>query len=415
MTASRGKRKAHFKNTKPTDPTVIPFDQWTLENRRFYADFCLWLKQGGYSASSCDIYSVAARFALGFLNLPSDQIQPKHIEQVRGYLKSRALSPSTLACYSKGLNKLVEYLNFQKPEKGVNWEDYLKGISPSLAIYIREYVTHCSRSWRKDNSVQLTRNLLSRLSTFFWAIHVDCHQDITPKTWFAYAEARLKTGIKPTSINATLRTLQSFLQYLQRESKPVCERMLQIRPLKTGEPLPRALSIPQVKSLLNAIHDDIDLAWILLMLHSGLRTCEIRNLKINDIDLSRRTIFIRESKNQRERMVYLSPPAVETLQGYLLKRENSTDYIFTRHHKQLSKRYCQSRLKTLGKKVNIKVTPHLLRHTCGTLLLNAGMSIFALKSLLGHHYVETTLNYARLYDETVAKQFVEAKGQHNQC
>ena len=70
MTTSTGKRKAHFKNTNPTDPKVTPFSQWTPENRRFYADFCSWLKQGGYSASACNIYAVAVRFAIGYLNLP---------------------------------------------------------------------------------------------------------------------------------------------------------------------------------------------------------------------------------------------------------------------------------------------------------------------------------------------------------
>jgi site-specific recombinase XerD len=219
----------------------------------------------------------------------------------------------------------------------------------------------------------------------------------------------LKAGIKPTSINATLRTLQYFLRYLQSEEKPICERMREVRPLKIGQPLPRDLSVSQVKLLLNAIQNDIYRAWIVLMLHSGLRTCEVRNLKIDDIYLLQRTVSIRKTKNQRQRVVYLSQPAVEALQAYLLKRDNSNDYIFTRHHTQLSKRYCQSRLRTLGKKISIKVTPHQLRHTCGIFLLNVGISIFALQSLLRHRYVETTLNYARLYDETIAKQFLETK------
>jgi hypothetical protein len=165
MTTSTGKRKAYFKNTKSTDPRVTPFGRWTLENRRFYADFCLWLKQDGYSASACNIYFVGVRFAIGSLNIPCNQIQPEHIEQVSNYLKSRPLSPSTLAGYFKGLNKLVEYLDFPKPQIDVNWNGYLTGISPSLSTDIRGYVTHCSRGWRKDNHIQLTRNLLSRLST----------------------------------------------------------------------------------------------------------------------------------------------------------------------------------------------------------------------------------------------------------
>jgi len=82
---------------------------------------------------------------------------------------------------------------------------------------------------------------------------------------------------------------------------------------------------------------------------------------------------------------------------------------YSPYHKPLSKRYCQSRLKTIGKQVNINVTPHQLRHTGATLLLNAGMSIFALQSLLGHRHIETTLNYVRLYDETVVGQFLNAR------
>jgi site-specific recombinase XerD len=236
-----------------------------------------------------------------------------------------------------------------------------------------------------------------------------CARDITPKNWFAYVEARLRENIQPSSLNTTLRILRSFLKYLQSEERKICERMLEVRPLKTGQPLPRDLPIEQVKSLLTVIDNDLDRAWFLLMLHSGLRTCEVRALKLSDVDLSQRTIHIRESKNQRERVAYLSPPTVEAIQAYLTHRDNSSEYLFTCHHKTLSSRYCQSRLTTLGKKVNIHVTPHQLRHTCATLLLNAGMSIFALQALLGHRHIETTLNYARLYDETVAEQFLKAK------
>jgi integrase/recombinase XerD len=185
--------------------------------------------------------------------------------------------------------------------------------------------------------------------------------------------------------------------------------MLEVRPLKTGQPLPRDLSIEQVKSLLNAIHSDMDRAWFLLMLHSGLRTSEVRGLRVSDVDLSQHSFRIRETKNQHERVVYLSPPTVDAIQTYLAKRKDSSEYLFTRHHEPLSNRYCQSRLKTLGEKVNVKVTPHQLRHTCATLLLNAGMSVFALQSLLGHRHIETTMNYARLYDETVAQQFLTAR------
>jgi site-specific recombinase XerD len=408
MTLSTGRRKAHFKNTHPTDPAVTPFGEWLPENRRIHADFCLWLGQGGYSPSACHIYSIAARFAFGYLHLPTAKIQPEHIASVRDYLATRELSPSTLAGYGKGLNKLLEFLHFPKRTDDLNWDGYLKDIPPDMANAIRGYVTQRAHSWRTANRLQRTRSLLSQLCAFSRSSHLTFIQDLTPKAWFAYVEVRLRENIQPTTLNTTLRIVGSFLRYLQSEEKTICERMLEVRPLKIGQPLPRDLSIEQVKSLFNAIQNDMDRAWFLLMLHSGLRTCEIRNLKIEDIDLSQQSIHIRESKNQRERVVYLSLPTVEAIQAYLANRKDTSEYLFTLYHKPLSNRYCQSRLTTIGKQVNVNVTPHQLRDTCATLLLNAGMSIFALQSLFGHKYVDTTLRYARIYDATVAKDFLEA-------
>ncbi len=411
MTLSTGRRKAHFKNTHPTDLAVTPFGEWLPENRRIHADFCLWLRQGGYSPSACHIYSIAARFAFGYLNLPAPagKIQPEHIASVREYLATRELSPSTLAGYGKGLNKLLEFLRFPTPDDDVNWDGYLRDIPPNMAAAIRRYVTHCAHSWRKAVYFQRTRSLLSQLCAFSRSSHLTCIQDLTPKAWFAYVEARLRESIQPSTLNTNLRILRSFLHYLQGEGHIICERMLEVRPLKTGQPLPHDLPIKQVKSLLNTIQSDMDRAWFLLMLHSGLRTCEVCGLRVSDVDLPQHSVRLRETKNQRERVVYLSPPTVTAIQAYLVNRDNSSECLFTRHHKPLSNRYCQSRLKTLGKRVNVQVTPHQLRHTCATLLLNAGMSIFALQALLGHRHVETTLNYARLYDETVAMQFLNTR------
>ena len=408
MTLSTGRRKAHFKNTHPTDPAITPFGKWLPENRRIHADFCFWLRQGGYSPSACHIYSVAARFAFGYLHMPAGKIQPEHIASVREYLATRELSPSTLTGYDKGLNKLLDFLHLPKPTDEVNWDDYFRDIPPDMANAIRGYMTHRAHSWRRAVRLLRTRSLLSQLCAFSRSSHLTCMQELTPRAWFAYVEARLKENIQPSTLNTTLRILRSFLCYVQSAGQPICNRMVEVRPLKTGQPLPRDLPIEQVKSLLNAIQSDLDRAWFLLMLHSGLRTCEIRDLRGRDVDLSQHSLRIRETKNQLERVVYLSPPTVEAIRVYLANRDDSSEFIFTRYHRPLSNRYCQSRLKTIGKQVNVNVTPHQLRHTCATLLLNASMSIFALQSLLGHHYVETTLNYARLYDETVVEQYLEA-------
>jgi integrase len=140
------------------------------------------------------------------------------------------------------------------------------------------------------------------------------------------------------------------------------------------------------------------------MAHSGLRTCEIRNLRWKDIDLNHHTICIEESKGLRSRVVFLDSPTVNALK--MLSRRS--EYVFTYNDQPLSKHYCQSRLKTMGKKCEVKATPHQLRHTAATLLLNAGMSVFGVQSILGHKYVDTTLRYTRTYDGIVMKDYQQA-------
>ena len=106
MTLSTGLRRHHFKNTQPTDPNILPFGHWSPENRRFHADFCLWLRQGGYGDSAIRTYGVGVRLALGLLAKQVQQIDPgKDIPKVREYLETRPLSPSTRAGYIKGLNR----------------------------------------------------------------------------------------------------------------------------------------------------------------------------------------------------------------------------------------------------------------------------------------------------------------------
>jgi integrase len=148
----------------------------------------------------------------------------------------------------------------------------------------------------------------------------------------------------------------------------------------------------------------MDRAWILVMLHSGLRTCEIRSLRWCDIDLQAQTIRIHESKGLQSRVVFLSPQSIQALN--CLPR--NSEYVFVYCKQSLSRHYCQSRLTTMGRQCGFHATPHQLRHTCATMLLNTGMSILGVQKILGHKYVETTLRYARVYDSTVVKDFQRA-------
>jgi site-specific recombinase XerD len=315
----------------------------------------------------------------------------------------RALSQKTVPSPVNNKKQAIKQSHFLRA-KGVNWDGYLTGLPDWLTKLLRAY---CSQySYAKD-PIQQTRNLLSQLCpTFQWMFQnskISYLEDITPKLWFAYVDVRQKAGIQPTTLNTTLRALRCFLKKARGLGHVICERMLEIRPLKTGELLPRDISETQLKEILQ--HADAnDQAWILLMAHSGLRTCEIRALRWQDVDLKQRTVRIEESKGMKSRVVFMSRPSLNALK----KLPKTSEEVFIYNNQPLGNHYCQSGLLTIGKKCGIRVTPHQLRSTCATILLNAGMSIFGVQAILGHKYVDTTLGYARTYDGTVAKDYQQA-------
>ena len=164
----------------------------------------------------------------------------------------------------------------------------------------------------------------------------------------------------------------------------------------------------------NAAWGLMDRAWIRLMLYSGLRTCEVRRLRLEDINFENRRIRIEQSKGLKDRLVYMNSAAITALQAWLEVREGLnyvSEYVFLYRHQPLTPRYCQVRLKTYGKRCGTGITPHQLRHSCATLLLNAGAPVLSVQSLLGHEKVDTTLGYARLYDGTIAADYYRAMSQ----
>lgn len=154
--------------------------------------------------------------------------------------------------------------------------------------------------------------------------------------------------------------------------------------------------------------------WVHLMLYSGLRTCEVRHLRLKDIDRESRRIRIEQSKGFNDRLVFMNAVTMEALEKWLDMRgdaEYLSDHVFLYRHKPLSRRYCQVRLRTYSKQTGNHITPHQLRHSCATLLLNAGAPIVTVQTLLGHKNIDTTMGYARLYDGTIAADYYRAMGQ----
>jgi len=415
----------------PTHPDLYKsIHAWLPANQGFYARFRKWLQKGGYSQSALDIYSCAARLALSQIDKPYWLMQEQDLDAVRSLLAARFTSPATRRDYNKGLLKLAAFLrktNGQPaPSKQINWSYYLEGVPEELAADVRSYLRHCRRNWRPEEQHIQAGATLGRLTQFLrWAAAnhaVQALTDLTPALWFTYLDERLAARVTAKTTNSELSMVQSFLRYLADAGRPICERLLQVPRLPENLPLPRDVPVDHLRQVYAAIEADavhanagirrmgvMDRAWFLLMLHSGLRTGEVRRFLRSELDLAGKRVRITQSKGLKDRVVFLSQAAVAAIAAYLPWRGPlESDHLFVHRHRPLCPTYCAQRLRTYARKCGIHITPHQLRHSAATLLFNAGAPILSVQKLLGHKQIDTTLRYARLYDSTVAADYYRA-------
>jgi site-specific recombinase XerD len=433
MTHGTGKRRFHFKDVQPHHPAVKPMSAWPSVNQGLYADFRQWLKAGGYGDSALHLYSVAVRLALGFLDKPYWQIDPEaDLERVRAHLATCALSAVTRREYHKGLLKLAQYLrqrlNRATLEPEIHWDFYLGALPGWLQADVRAYIAHCRRGWPAERRYRATLTTLSHLtgSLRWMAARAALRdlRDITPNLWYDYVDARLAVGLSPVSINGEWHCLRALVTFLAEQGRAICPRLLRIEKLDEGPHLPRDVPVEQLRLIRREIEKDaasthagirrfgiMDRAWFLLMLYSGLRTGEVRRLQMSDLDLEGGWVRIVESKGLKDRNICLSPASIAALRAYFEVRGAHAapgEPVFIYRHLPLTGSYCRLRLETYGGRCGVDITPHQLRHSTATLLLNAGMPVVAVQAVLGHEHIDTTLDYARLYDTTLAADYYQA-------
>jgi integrase/recombinase XerD len=151
---------------------------------------------------------------------------------------------------------------------------------------------------------------------------------------------------------------------------------------------------------------------IITMLYStGLRVSELLKLEVKNIDLINRTIRVR-GKGDKDRIVIFDNTTKKLIKKYLTYQPEEIKYLFqTRTGESLTPRYIQVEIKTYAKLAGIdkKVTPHILRHSFATHLLNQGCNIRIIQQLLGHSSLSTTQIYLNVGMDVVRDAYDLAK------
>ena len=236
----------------------------------------------------------------------------------------------------------------------------------------------------------------------------------------SYIDDKLREGKAATTINVHLYHFRSFCQFAIDEGYPVPHILTRIKVLDTPKRLPRPLSDDQVQRLEDCIKEAIaqaenefhrsvairDLACFYLMWHCGMRRSEVQELRVQDVDLPGRKLFIAQSKENKDRMIYISEATAGALAEHFAKRRRpNSPYVFTGRHGPLDFRSIHDRLGRYGDLCDVHVSPHRLRHTFASQMLAAGMSIVSLQRYMGHDNLNTTMIYAEVSDPLLQKDY----------
>ncbi|MCA9488217.1 MAG: tyrosine-type recombinase/integrase [Nanoarchaeota archaeon] len=197
------------------------------------------------------------------------------------------------------------------------------------------------------------------------------------------------------SIN-TSRLQHASINFFFREilKKPFTLEEVPIK--KKKKQLPKVISKEKIKKIIDLTENLKHRLIIKLFYSSGLRLQELINLKRKDLDFERGVLNIRKGKGNKDRISLISKSLKLDLLKYYSKEVFKTEYLFEGRKGKYTKKSVQKTLDIAGKKVGIKLTPHMLRHSFATHLLESGTDIRHIQKLLGHSDLKTTEIYTHV-------------------
>jgi integrase/recombinase XerD len=227
---------------------------------------------------------------------------------------------------------------------------------------------------------------------------------------------------KGYSISSTCRfisSIKSLCKYLIIENVIKEDPSENLQTPKRWERLPKSLTVSEVRSFLELdtpIDKPImmrDSVMLELLYSSGLRVSELVSLKVEDINLE--AGFIRVlGKGSKERVVPVNIRAIGRLRGYLnkarqeiLKKRQSSYLFVTGRGRSLTRQRFWQTIKTLGRKKGIDLSPHTLRHSFATHLLEGGADLRSVQKMLGHSDISSTQIYTKVTTERLKKVYTK--------
>lgn len=270
-----------------------------------------------------------------------------------------------------------------------------------------------------DNTIESYKRDLNQYLVYLEKNELRDWEKIDRYTILSFMQELKETKKSSATVIRMVSSLRKFHQYLKQEQRSSVDPMLHIDTPKKAHHLPKVLSMTEVEKLIetpntNEILGLRDRAILEVMYATGLRVTELTELKMDDLHLSLGLIQT-IGKGDKERIIPIGDLAIKWIENYLKYSRNKLEkpskrspYLFLNHHgRKLTRQGIWKNLGALVKKAGIKkeVTPHTLRHSFATHLLENGADLRVVQELLGHSDISTTQIYTHITKQRMAKVY----------
>ncbi len=277
----------------------------------------------------------------------------------------------------------------------------------------------------RNYSVQTIRAYGDDLRQFFAFCGLNPDSDdlssISHRTIRAWLSSLLSTNISARSVNRKLSSLRCFYRYLLKNKVITVNPLLKVVAPKTTQKLPSFLTKDEASRMIDSIEYPEgfvglrDLMVMQLFYFTGMRVSEMTTLKLDEVNLRLLTIKVL-GKGAKERIVPIHPVLATLLEDYIVQRNklvsvNQVPYLIVTN--KGDKPYQQMLYRIVRKYLSMvtpleKRSPHVLRHTFATHLLDEGADINAIKELLGHSNLTATQIYTHTGVDKLKKAYKQA-------
>lgn len=206
-----------------------------------------------------------------------------------------------------------------------------------------------------------------------------------------------------TSVMRKIASLRGFFKWLCASEICKTNPTLTLEQPKIPKKLPKVMTIQEIESILKENLNKQERVIVELLYGCGLRVSELVNLKVNDFDLKAKYLQT-TGKGSKDRIVPLGSKAIEAIKNYIPKRDfllkkyhiESKNLLINEKGKNITRQDIYNFIKEQGKKIHKHISPHTLRHSFATHLLENGADLRIVQELLGHSDVSTTQLYTHI-------------------